>query len=347
MDVVVTRRQLVAGTAAALSAGALTGCAGSPGNGQVVMANYGGPFAAALKSVYFDPFTEQTGIEVVVVNADSARYVAMARAGRSDWDSIDADGFAVVDWIGKGIVEPLSPDVPRADTVEPEFRDYAAGGYSQSFVMAYRTSAVGPNPPQSWADFWDTAKYPGKRGWPSNHVATVEPALLADGVAAADLYPLDLDRGLAKLDELRDHLTFYESYAAIAQGLQAGSVDMAVMPNGRATALADEDPDVVVQWNGNIHFPWTACPIPRSAPNTEEVNALLKFMMDPQRQAELAEKSYYGPTLRAAYDLLPPEVLAKLPGSDEHVAVAATVDSAALSRQVDEYVARYSAWVSG
>jgi putative spermidine/putrescine transport system substrate-binding protein len=236
--------------------------------------------------------------------------------------------------------------VPRADTVDPEFQDYAAGGYTQAFVMVYRKSAVGPTPPKTWADFWDTAKYPGKRGWSSNYVATIEPAIMADGVAPADVYPLDFDRGFAKLDELRDHLTIYESYAAITQGVQAGSVDMAILPNGRATALADEDPDIVVEWNQNVYFPWGGYTLPKGAPNPEGLNKLLAFMSNPERQAELAEKSFYGPTLKAAYDLLSPEVLAKLPGSDEHVAVAATVDTASLSKQTDDYVARYTAWVA-
>ena len=60
--------------------------------------------------------------------------------------------------------------------------------------------------PASWADFWDVKRFSGPRGLRNNPRGTLEIALLADGISAEKLYPLNLDRAFAKLDELRPHL---------------------------------------------------------------------------------------------------------------------------------------------
>ena len=51
------------------------------------------------------------------------------------------------------------------------------------------------NVPAGWADYFDTTKFPGKRGaWDYSEGGMFEFALMADGVAPKDLYPLDLAR---------------------------------------------------------------------------------------------------------------------------------------------------------
>ena len=70
-------------------------------------------------------------------------------------------------------------------------------------VLGYNTDATAGQVPEGWADFFDTAKFPGKRGfWDYSAGGIFEFALLADGVAPADLYPLDLERATAKLDTI-------------------------------------------------------------------------------------------------------------------------------------------------
>lgn len=342
-------RAIALGACMTLGAPLLAACGSGSDSGsggrQVVVADYGGVTDEGYKAAYFKDFTQQTGIKVVTASADMARYIAMAKAGTSQWDTIDADGFAVVDMTDRGLLQKLPDSVPRSDTVSGKYRDYSAGGYTQSFVLAYRKSAF-KTAPTSWADVWDTKKFPGKRGWPNYYIGTAEAALLADGVQASGLYPLDFDRAFAKLDKLKSSLTIYDSYAAVTQGLQAGSVDMALLPNGRAAVLAKDDPDIAIMWEQNIFYPWSGFTIPKGAPNAEGMAKLLTYMQDPKRQAAFAEKTYYGPTLKAAYDLIDPKVAAELPGTPEHKALAVTVDTPALAAQTDEYIKRYSAWVA-
>jgi putative spermidine/putrescine transport system substrate-binding protein len=321
------------------------GDAKSGSGGQVVFANYGGSTGEAFKSAYWDPFTKKTGIEVVSADADPARYVAMMQSGSSEWDTMDADGFAVADYVNKDIVEKLPADVPRSDMVDEKYRDYTAGGYTQSYVLAYDSSAL-PEAPTSWADFWDTNKFPGKRGIANYYIGTAESALLADGEAADQLFPLDLGRAFNKWEELRSNLTISESYAAAIQALQAGSTTMALVPSGRAAVLSQQDPKFKIMWEQNIFYPWSGLTIPKGAPNADNMAELLKFMQDPKRQADFAKKSYYGPTLKAAYDLVPDDVAALLPGTPEHSATAAPIDTEKLAKQTDDYIKAFGDWVA-
>ena len=46
-------------------------------------------------------------------------------------------------------------------------------------------------------------KFPGRRALRNHPIATLEAALMADGVAPDKLYPLDVDRAFKKLEEIK------------------------------------------------------------------------------------------------------------------------------------------------
>ena len=339
--------RVIAGSAAAALAIGVAGCSAGEGDaGQVVVANYGGVTLEGFEEAYFNDFTADTGIQVVSADADVARYVQMSDSGQSEWDTIDADGFANIDWINRELVQPYSDDVPRSSLVPEEYQAYIAGAYTQSFVLAYRESAL-DTAPTSWADFWDVDGFEGERGWPGYYIGTAEAALLADGVAADDLYPLDFDRAFEKLDEIKPELTLYESYAAAAQGLQAGSVDMILLPNGRVTPMMLEDDDIRIMWDENLFYPFTGFTLSAGAPNPEAMNQLAVYLQDPERQARFAEITGYGPTVEGALELIDPAIAEHLPGTDEHMINAVTVDQVVLAEQTDEYIERFSSWLAG
>ena len=66
-----------------------------------------------------------------------------------------------------------------------------------------------------WADFWDVAKYPGKRGLRRSAETNLEFALLADGVAPGDVYKTlrtseGVDRAFRKLDQLKPYIVWWQ-----------------------------------------------------------------------------------------------------------------------------------------
>jgi len=80
------------------------------------------------------------------------------------------------------------------------------------------------------ADFFNTKKFPGKRGLRKSPKANLEMALVADGVAAADVYDVlatseGVDRAFAKLDSIKDSVVWWESGAQPPQLVGAYNSD--------------------------------------------------------------------------------------------------------------------------
>ena len=100
-------------------------------------------------------------------------------------------------------------------------------------------------PPQSWADFFDTEKFPGKRALRKGPRQALEFALMADGVPLDQIYatlatPEGVDRAFKKLDSIRTtRLVGGRRSAAAALG--SGEVVMTSAYNGRITAANKTD----------------------------------------------------------------------------------------------------------
>ncbi|WP_435743128.1 extracellular solute-binding protein [Nocardioides sp. SYSU DS0663] len=311
---------------------------------QVVLAGFGGETYEVRRSQIFEPFSDISGAEVVDAPWDYGKYLNMVTAAAPEWDMIDFDGYALV-----GLVQAdqapakLADWVRRCDLVDADYQEYAGGGYAYSVVMGWSSELDGT--PSSWADFFDTEQFPGKRAFPKSiYAGTVEIALLADGVSEDDLYPLDFDRAFAKLDELKNDMVFYDSYAQGQQLLVQGSATMIATANSRMIQLR-RDGRGDFTYDQAVLYPWSAFPMPRNAPHSDAANALIDTMSTPEVQAEVARKLYLGPTVSEAFELLSEEELALQPNSEENLAKAAVVDTTAAAQQDAEYVERFFAWV--
>ena len=71
------------------------------------------------------------------------------------------------------------------------YSKHCVGGDVFSTVYAWNTDTYGDAGPQSWADFFDVEKFPGKRGLRKSAKATLEMALMAD--VYRTLHPEDID----------------------------------------------------------------------------------------------------------------------------------------------------------
>lgn len=358
-----TRRQLMQRAGAVASASAvpalLAACGGSTSKGakgrtiegivvksdRVVVADFGGTTREARKRVYFDPFTEKTGIGVITPDWDAAKYELMAKQGRSQWDGADTPPLYAVKLAAEKVLEPLPAKVERSTVVSAPYRDYDTAGYTISINQGYIKGKFGAKGPESWADFWDLKKFPGKRTM-SVGFYMIEPALLADGVPPDKLYPLDFDRALAKLEEIREHTLFYKTLAEGQLYLQAGTASIAQLTNGRLYGLKQQGVDVETVWNEALYQGWNGATIPHGAPHADAMAALAEFMMDPKRQATFSEATGYGPGNPKALDLMDDALLAQMPNSPEHLKIGVTIDPTQLVKQEADYVAKTTAWLA-
>jgi putative spermidine/putrescine transport system substrate-binding protein len=311
---------------------------------EVVLAGFGGETYDTRHKLVFDPFTKLSGATVVDAPWDYGKYLNMVDAKSPEWDAIDFDGYSVVSLIQSGKPPAKLADwVRRCDLVDKKFQDYAAGSYAYSVVMGWSPSLQGT--PETWADFFDTKKFPGKRAFPKSiYAGTVEIALMADGVNKDDLYPLDFDRAFAKLDELKKDLVFYDSYAQGQQLMVQGSASMMATANSRMIQLQHQGKGKFT-YEQAVLYPWGAFPITQNAPHMDATNALIDTMSHPAVQAEIARTLYLGPIQSAAFDELKADELALQPNSPDNRAKAAVLNTEIAAKQDPDYVNRFFAWV--
>ncbi len=313
---------------------------------RVVVADFGGTTREARKRVYFDPFTSETGIGVITPDWDPAKYALMGERGDSQWDGADTPPLYAVKLHQAKSLQKFPPEVTRSEVVSEPYRDYDTAGYTISINQGYLKDTFPRGGPESWADFWDVKKFPGKRAL-SVGFYMIEPALLADGVKPEELYPLDFDRAFAKLEEIRGDCLFYKSLAEGQLYLQAGTVAVAALTNGRLYGLGLQGVELEVVWNEALYQGWNGATVPNGAPHADAMFALAEFMMDPQRQANFAEATGYGPANPAALELMDDALLAQMPNSEEHLKIGVTIDPAELVKQETEYVEKTTAWLAG
>ena len=188
--------------------------------------------------------------------------------------------------------------------------DYAVCFAYYATAMGYRADRFAPGKfPASWAEFWDVAKFPGRRSLRNHPVDNLEFALLADGVPKDKLYPLDLDRAFRSLDRIKPHIAvWWKDGAQAPQMLQDGEVDFATSWTGRFFNLfMAGDKRIKIGWSGAAaKMSWVG--VPRGTKNKAEAMKLIALMMRPEAGADYAKRISYVSANPKVIDLLPAEI---------------------------------------
>ncbi|OLT18668.1 hypothetical protein BJF78_00760 [Pseudonocardia sp. CNS-139] len=322
------RRRQVLATAAVLAMSVLgtTACGaaadqpagtGPAAGGQVVWADYGGPTNKSRQTAFFDGFAAESGVAVNSVTLDFTAADTQLKGGAGGYDAVQ-QGVADMAAYLPGLAV-LDADVPRDTTLPAQLRDYGFASFVTGYAIGYPTATF-PQGPQSWADFWDVARFPGKRAWPGSPTSfynTCEAAQMAAGKSPAQLYPLDLDLCTRMFDQLRPDMVFYQSYPEVQQLLASGTAAMAFAPTGQYYGLKNAGQDITIVWTDAI-VSRSAFVVPANAPNKANVMALAKAFADPRKQAQFAQLTGYGPANPEAFAHLEPEAAANIVNAPEH-----------------------------
>ena len=339
-----SRRQVLATTAAALAAPfvARSAKAARP----LVWVSWGGHTQDVQEQVFIKPFMKETGIEVITTSGpDAAKIKAMVMAGSVEWDVVNLAGTFALSLADQGLLEPLDYSVIDAsDMVRPDWK------YRQSIGWYYYSGGFGFDPqrhpegqhPRTWPEFWDVAKYPGRRGFIPQPDEVFEAALLGDGVTPQSLYPLDVDRAFAALDRLKTQIAQWATVAKTIDVIHSDEVDYQYTYSGRVEIASQQGMPIAFAYESCINAP-SFQGIVKGAPNRDAGNRLIAYFMRVDRQRAWAEAIGYGPVKRAAYDGLSQATLRKLPNLDSKTTAWVSVDWWAKNRaKVD---ARFKEWL--
>lgn len=283
---------------------------------RIVFASWGGSWEKAWRKAWAEPFEAETGISIVNASDNTlGKLQAMVDAGKTEWDLIE--GNPELSSVGgeKGLLEKLDFNIIDRSRImdRPEFKsDYSVPQVVYGRVLIYRTELA--EKPQGWGAFWDLEKFPGKRAF-FNRVESgvIEAALLADGVSPDQLYPIDIDRALNKLTEIRDHIIWYESLPQSEQLMRDGQAVMGLLADGRALSAKSSGAPVEVVPPVSI-LTWSVMAVPKGAPNKEAAMRFLNYVLQIRQQAAIAMEYYYGPVVPDAWNEIPEDRLAIISG---------------------------------
>lgn len=295
---------------------------------KLTVASWGGAFQEAQSKALFEP-AAAAGYEVKQVTYGGMSDVRLQVETKSVTLDVVVSGSGSAARAGAdGLLEKLDYSVIDVSNFYPGlYSDYCVGGDVFSTVYAWNTDKFPNGGPQSWADFWDVGKFPGRRAYRGSVAGALEPALMADGVPAAEVYQVlsskeGIQRAIDKVRELKPHIdVFWTSGAQHAQLMKDGEVDMVTGWNGRFDTVAADGAKVAYSFNQAL-LDYDCFAIPKGAPNRDTAMAFLGEISKPEYQDDLPKYITYGPTNKLAYDtgVIDAATAARLPSSPENTA---------------------------
>jgi len=289
-----------AGPGASASAAASAACNPPKQDGvTLTFSSFGGVYQDAQKKAWQEPYTQLTGVQFQNdENSSNATIKAQVEAGQVTWDVVDVGNDFGLD-ANKDLLEPLDYSlIPKAEmNADLTLSDWRVPDITYGVVLGYNTDKTAGKVPAGWADYFDTTKFPGKRGaWDYSEGGMFEFALMADGVKPADLYPLDLARATKKLDTIKDDLVFWSSGAESQELIGSGEVAMTMIWNGRAWSAKNIDhKPVEIQWNQQI-VTADYLVVPKGTPNKDAAMKFIAYASCAANNAKPSEYIPYGPT---------------------------------------------------
>jgi mannopine transport system substrate-binding protein len=284
---------------------------------ELVLVASGGVIANAFKKLFFDPFTQETGIPVRFVPSADAEMLAkvkvMNEAGAVEWDMVAAnlDQIAAFPQYFAPLDCAALPNV-AAFGIAGACDSYSILKQLDGHVLTYNTQLLTEgHRPANWADFWNVQAFPGARSLPNHGTPWVvlAAALLADGLTVKDLHPpLDLDRAFKKLDAIKPHVTtWWKAGDQSLQMMRSGEVAMMMMYSGPALRGRSQGVPIDMTWNQAVMGSgrWT---ILKGAPNAKAAMSFLNYFLSrPEAHAAFTQEIFYDTANKDAVNFMPPD----------------------------------------
>jgi|SRR5271165_738519 len=308
----------------------------------------------ALHDTFVVPFTSATGLPAQMDGwgggLDALRERLKAPSPATDLVQLATDDLLPA--CEEGLLEKLDfTQIGGKDHYVPQaITDCGVGAVVTATVLAWDKDKFPATP--TWGDFWDVAKYPGKRGLHAGVRGNLEIALMADGVAPGDVYKTlssndGVDRAFRKLDQLRPYIVWWKDGAEAAHLMVSGEALMTSAPSEAVIAAERATHrNFAIQWTGNlwaIEF-WA---IAKSSANLRQAVQFLYFAGTPAIQARLQTRLAVGGTAKGATDFLTPDQLAQSPANPANLSAGLRQDPAFWHDNLAKLRQRFETWQQG
>lgn len=283
---------------------------------DLTVMSWGGAYGGAQTEAHVKPWAAKTGKAAVMLDSDNpaAPIKAMVEAGNVTVDVASVEYADAIRLCDEGLLEPIdAAALPAGSDGTPAAEDFVAGAVTEcgvstdvwANVYGYDTTKFPNGAPTTAADFYDLAKFPGKRGLRKGAKGNLEFALMADGVPAAEVYdvlstPEGVDRAFAKMDTIKSEVVWWEAGAQPPQLLADGEVVMSTAYNGRlfAAAVGEGKPFQIV-WDGQV-YENEMYVVPKGAPNKDDAMDFIMFATSTEGLRAQAQNISYGPSRKSS-----------------------------------------------
>jgi putative spermidine/putrescine transport system substrate-binding protein len=324
----------------------------------LTVVSWGGAYSMSQRKAYHEPFMKETGN--VILEDEWGGELSAVRAqietNNYKWDVIDLETGPAIQGCDEGIFESLDQEklgLTEDDFIDGGLLECALGTITWATVLAYRTDVYSTDAgPANWADFFDAAKFPGKRSLykpsPAHNFAI---ALLADGVAAGDIFDVlkadgGVEQAFAKIESIRDDMIWWETGAMAPQLLADKEVVMASGWNGRFYgAVVDDNQPFHLVWDGQVYdFGYFA--IPAGNPKMDLAYEYLRFAGRPERQGDQTNYISYGNARKGTEPFANPDILPHLPTYPPNLANAVKMDATWWADVGEDLTQRWNVWLA-
>lgn len=253
----------------------------------ITYAGVGGSGEQMTKKYFIEPFTAETGISVeYATGPDKARAKAQVEGKQYYWDV-----YEVSDYEGEkeGLWEPIDTKIVDPGRFIQKPPSWGVPINSTAGGIGYDPSRT-KNPPKDFAQFWDVKSFPGRRALRRRVIENLEMALVADGVAPSQLYPLDVDRAFKSLDRIKPYVTKW--FATTTEGvslIQAKEADYTYTYTNRVRVAKEAGVSIDISVDQSIII-LTYVSVLRGSPHKEAAMRLLEFITRPERQVSLCNE---------------------------------------------------------
>jgi putative spermidine/putrescine transport system substrate-binding protein len=322
---------------------------------ELVIVSWGGAYSMSQREAFIKPFQKDTGTKVTEeeYNGEIAKIRAMVESNSVNWDVIDLDTQTMLASCAEGILETIDwgkLGLDRSKFIGGDVSDCAVPNIIYSTIIAYDADKLNPGP-TSIKDFFDTAKFPGKRALWKRPDAAMEWALIADGVPTADVYkvlgtPEGVDRAFKKLDTIKADLVYWEAGAQAPQLLVDGQVIMTSAWNGRIfDAVKNSGKNLKIVWDAQIPD-WDWWGVPKGDPRLDLAYKFISYSSQPQAMANQTKYISYGPANKDAIPNVDPAILPHLPTAPDNMQTVVNYDPQFWADHGEELRERFNAWLA-
>lgn len=272
-----------------------------------------GEYLDAMTHAFFDAFAASTGATVrhqEFGREGISSLIDQVEMGAPIWDVLLIPTEDVLPIAQGGHLQAIDYNVVDTAALYPALTmQHGVGARLYSTVIVYPSQVE--DVPANWTEFWDLERSAGTRALRRSPVGTLEFALLADGVAVENLYPLDTTRAFSSLEALREATLFYEDSKQPVELVRTGQVGLASAWSVR-TALPDVVSLVEPQWHGGM-IAADSWVLPRGGPNTDVAMSFVNFATRAVPTANFSRLQNFGPVNTDAFSLLRPDIATGLP----------------------------------